>query len=164
MGTLTAGSGNQLVGGGKYVTQSSGITADSAVWTFTWTAPPAGTGEVTFYGAFAITTGTTELSSLGIPERPTQGIGANGTPGDLVAVTPNPSTGRFNLAFGKQVTQAVTINVYDVSGQIRYTGTTQSSDPGKDQTIDLTSQAAGVYILEVLSGNSRQVLRLVKSE
>ncbi len=47
----------QLIGTGKYIThQSAGVTGvNSRTWTFDWTAPAAGTGDVTFYGAFNIT-------------------------------------------------------------------------------------------------------------
>jgi len=52
LGSLIAGSGSQLVGSGKYVTHVSANTTTSA-WTFSWVAPSAGAGDVTFYGAFA---------------------------------------------------------------------------------------------------------------
>lgn len=52
LGTLTAGTGSQLVGSGKYVTHSNATLVNNS-WTFSWTAPTAGTGSVTFYGAFA---------------------------------------------------------------------------------------------------------------
>jgi len=68
LGTLTAGSGSKLVGGGKYCTQSSEVGGSSATWNFTWTAPAAGTGTVTFYGAFTITKPVTRLSTLVVNE------------------------------------------------------------------------------------------------
>lgn len=52
LGTLIAGSGNQLVGNNKYVTHLSASTTTNT-WTFSWVAPASGTGPVTFYGAFA---------------------------------------------------------------------------------------------------------------
>jgi hypothetical protein len=51
IGTLTAGSGNTIVGS-KYITHTSSKTTNPGTWTFTWTAPAAGTGSVNFYGAF----------------------------------------------------------------------------------------------------------------
>ncbi len=48
----------QLVGSSKYVTHmSSGTTGTTGfhTWSFNWTAPAAGTGAVTFYGAFCVT-------------------------------------------------------------------------------------------------------------
>ncbi len=69
LGVLAAGSGNHLVGGTKYVTQSSaGSTSSTVTWTFTWTAPVAGTGTVTFYGAFVVGKPNTKLSTLVVSE------------------------------------------------------------------------------------------------
>lgn len=45
----------QLVGNGKYVEHTSSGTSGTGgtkTWTFNWTAPQSGTGNVTFYGAF----------------------------------------------------------------------------------------------------------------
>ncbi|MEI8047376.1 MAG: T9SS type A sorting domain-containing protein [Bacteroidota bacterium] len=52
LGTLISGAGSQLVGGTKYVTHTN-ANATTSTWTFGWVAPAAGTGAVTFYGAFA---------------------------------------------------------------------------------------------------------------
>jgi hypothetical protein len=52
LGTLVAGTGSHLVGGTKYVTHTNANSTTQA-WTFSWVAPAAGTGPVTFYGAFA---------------------------------------------------------------------------------------------------------------
>lgn len=70
LGTLIAGTGSHLTGGTKYVTQNSGQNANPYTWVFQWTAPAAGTGEVTFYGAFAITDNTTKTSTLVVQEAP----------------------------------------------------------------------------------------------
>lgn len=68
LGTLTAGNGTELNGGGKYVTQSSSVNTNPAIWTFGWTAPNAGTGEVTFYGAFTLNKPVTKTSFLTVQE------------------------------------------------------------------------------------------------
>ena len=54
----------QLVGSGKYITHKSGGTSgtNSRTWNFNWTAPAAGTGNVTFYGAFNITNSSNNSS------------------------------------------------------------------------------------------------------
>lgn len=57
LGTLTAGTNSKVVGSGKWITQSSSSTSVTS-WTFSWTAPAAGTGTVTFYGSFARSTGS----------------------------------------------------------------------------------------------------------
>ncbi len=65
LGILAAGTGSHLVGGTKYVTQNSaGASAGTSTYVFTWTAPVAGTGTVTFYGAFCVGKSNTRLSTL----------------------------------------------------------------------------------------------------
>lgn len=68
-GTLVAGSGSQLVGGGtKYITHTNANTTTNT-WTFGWIAPAAGSGAVTFYGAFARDKpGPVTLSTLTVQE------------------------------------------------------------------------------------------------
>lgn len=68
LGTLAAGAGSKLVGGTKYVTHSNANETTSS-WTFNWTAPASGTGQVTFYGAFARNKpGPVTLSTLVVQE------------------------------------------------------------------------------------------------
>lgn len=68
LGTLVAGSGSKLVGGTKYVTHSN-ANSTTNTWSFGWIAPAAGTGAVTFYGAFAKNySGPTTLSTLLVQE------------------------------------------------------------------------------------------------
>ncbi len=68
LGTLTTGTNSKLVGSGKYITHSS-ASSSTKTWTFSWTAPAAGTGSVTFYGAFARGySGSTTLSTLVVSE------------------------------------------------------------------------------------------------
>jgi len=88
LGILTAGSNSHLVGGTKYVTQnSSGSTSSTVIYNFTWTAPVAGTGEVTFYGAFTVGKSTTKLSTLVVNENAILPLTAEVTasPGTLCA-------------------------------------------------------------------------------
>ncbi|MBE0647099.1 MAG: T9SS type A sorting domain-containing protein [Bacteroidales bacterium] len=68
LGTLIAGSGTHLNGGTKYVNQNSKKTSNPAIWTFQWMAPGAGTGEVTFYGAFTVNKPVTKTSTLEVQE------------------------------------------------------------------------------------------------
>lgn len=74
VGTLSAGATSQLVGNGKYVTHTLANTVTSS-WTFNWTAPVAGTGPVTFYGAFARSNfGQVRLSEHMVEEGAAPGI------------------------------------------------------------------------------------------
>mgnify|MGYP006273706065 CR=1 FL=1 len=72
-----------------------------------------------------------------------------------LTVRPNPSTGRFEVT----TTNANTLRwtVRDVTGRTVAVGSLRSRT-----TIDLTEQAAGVYLLEVRGERGRSVVKLVK--
>ena len=56
-----------MINNDKAITHtSSGIstTGDSNSWSFDWTAPASGTGDVTFYGAFNAANGDEIISGL----------------------------------------------------------------------------------------------------
>lgn len=66
IGSITAGTDNQIPGT-KYVTHTLAKNDDPASWTFQWTAPDQGVGDVTFYGSIVATksnvrTGTFTIS------------------------------------------------------------------------------------------------------
>jgi hypothetical protein len=84
LGTLIAGTGNSLVGNGKYVTHTSSSNSNPKVWTFQWVAPATGTGTVTFYGAFVVTKPVTKLSTLVVNENIPMTANATATPSALV--------------------------------------------------------------------------------
>ena len=85
IGTLVAGSGSKLVGGTKYCTQSTRQSGSTASWNFQWVAPAAaGSGSLSFYGAFAITTGTTKKESITVNENAAQPL--------AVVASSNPAT------------------------------------------------------------------------
>lgn len=59
IGKFAAGTGSQILNSGMFITHTARKSTNPAVWTFNWTAPSAGAGSVSFYGAFARSTGTT---------------------------------------------------------------------------------------------------------
>ena len=116
LGILTAGTGNHLVSGGtKYVTQnSSGSSSSTVTWSFTWTAPVAGTGTVTFYGAFTVGKSNTKLSTLVVSENPAMPLSAT--------ASANPS----QVCSG----QTVQLNADASGGSGSYTYQWTSNPPG----------------------------------
>ncbi len=120
IGTLVAGSGSHLVGGTKYCTQSSKQSSSTALWTFQWVAPAtAGSGTLSFYGAFAITTGTTKKEYITVNEDAAQPL--------AVVASANPTT----LLSGT----ASQLNAAATGGSGSYTYSWTSNPPGFTGTL-----------------------------
>ncbi len=150
LGTLASGTGNHLVPSGKAVTQNGSVTTNPYTWSFSWTAPAAGTGPVTFYGAFAIGTGTTKLSTLVIPEST---AGMEDINLFSVKVYPNPATSHINLTYFLNQSKEVRCCLLDRSGKevMNFFAETQSSGNHVKQLDFLHEIPAGVYFLKLSS-------------
>jgi len=133
-GTMIASNETQLNGSGRYLTHTAQGTAETApnarIWTFDWIAPPAGSGEVTFYAAFNASNNN------------------NGSSGDLIfnsnltifeGVTPEPPN-----IFGNNVVCAGTI----ASLTTNYTSGIVWS-PGNQTTQNIETAAQGTYQVTV---------------
>jgi hypothetical protein len=120
LGTLAAGTNNHLVGGTKYVTQNSaGSTSGTVVYNFSWIAPAAGTGTVTFYGAFTVGKTNTKLSTMVVNENAALPL--------TVTAVANPST----VCAGSQVQLEATAT----GGNGSYTYQWSSNPPGFSSSI-----------------------------
>lgn len=132
-GTMIASNGTQINGNGRYLTHTAAGTAESApntrVWTFDWIAPPAGSGNVTFYAAFNASNNNNGSSgdlifnsSLtifeGIAPEPPNIFGNNVVcEGTIAELTTNYTSG-IVWSPGNQTTQTITATqpgVYEVS-------------------------------------------------
>jgi hypothetical protein len=115
----------KLTGSGKWITHTTAGTLNPGgkTWTFNWTAPAAGTGDVTFYGAFnfanndGLKTGDIiKTSSLTIQEfDPNAGVQEANTNASTKLI-PNPGNGLFSVILPENTKEAVHIVLYDLSG------------------------------------------------
>jgi len=150
-GTFILGPGTELVGGGDYITQSSASSSNPKIWTFQWTAPGAGSGNVIMYGAFALGEDNTRLSTMAIPENIGLGVGDDDV-SDAVRIYPNPANTdlavNFNLASPDDVSVSL---VNTASGE--KTLLKQGTIPSGEYALryDCSTLAAGLYILWVKS-------------
>jgi hypothetical protein len=141
LGTLVAGTGSTLVSGSKYITQSNASSTTKS-WTFSWVAPASGTGQVTFYGAFARNyPGPVTLSSLAVQEAITTGLPENTASLNLLASGVN---GLITIVLNTTANKAK-ISVFDLSGRQLYS--TSVSGEGSYQ-LDQTFKT-GIYIIMV---------------
>jgi hypothetical protein len=114
MGILTAGSGTKLVAGNTAVTQTNSSSSNPKVWNFTWKAPEAGTGQVTFYGAFTVNKPFTKTSTMTVQEN--TGVGISEYAVLDMKLYPNPV--KDVLTIDISLTQPIegNINVTDITG------------------------------------------------
>jgi hypothetical protein len=152
LGTLIAGTGNKLVGSGKYVTHSNSSSANPKVWTFQWTAPSAGTGNVTMYGAFALNKAATKLSTLVISENTATGIEEEQV-NRMVLLFPNPADHYLNASFDLISSANVTLSLVNVSNGIKTILRQEYMSEGShNYRFDSSGLASGLYIFKVESG------------
>ena len=78
-----------------------------------------------------------------------------------VKITPNPSSGVFNLRVASADKRPVTIRVLDISG--RTVGDQQKISPNSYLRIG-AAWTAGTYFVEVIQGNNKKVMKMVKTK
>jgi hypothetical protein len=161
LGTLVAGTGSKLVGSGKYVTHTSSSNANPKVWTFQWTAPDAGTGPVTMYGAFALNKSATKLSTLAIAENTTTSVPEAVVPGGI-KVFPNPAIDLMHVGFNLESASDVTISLVNISTGIKQLLKREKMSPGAhDLSLDCSTVANGSYILLMDSGTGKSQTKVI---
>lgn len=148
LGTLTAGSNNHLNGSGKYVTQNSGIGASTATWTFSWTAPVAGTGNVTFYGAFTVSMPVTLLSTMVAEENTSLGISNNTN--QRITISPNPCKDYFTV---DHLISGGKLSITDMNGKM--IRSVENLSKGINR-IDVAGLNSGRYVV-VLENNGKKM-------
>jgi hypothetical protein len=151
LGSLIAGSGSKIVGI-KYITHSSSKSSSTATWTFQWIAPAAGTGSVTFYGAFAITQNTTKKSTLVVNEAVvvvapviTSFTPTNAASGTTVTITGTGFTGATAVKFGG--TPASSFNVVNGTSIHAVVGAGASGDISVTTPAGTATKAGFVLVI-----------------
>lgn len=164
LGTLTSTSSEtQLVGSGKYITHtSSGITATSNAksWSFSWIAPVAGTGSVTFYGAFNATnnSGTNAgdqiyVSTYTVSENITVGLNEEKKV-SVLQIFPNPIIENFSI-LNNLTTES--IELISIDGKV-----IQEFVPNKTNSYSIAESVEnGMYLMKIKSKNKTCVERII---
>lgn len=167
LGTLIAGTGSHLVGGSKYITHSSTGTSGSGTktWSFQWTAPVAGTGDVTFYGAFMFANNNgndsgdaVKTDNYTVTENLSSGI-ADILQREL-SVFPVPATDRLSI-FSQSNAEQISVSLIDMSGRTLFDRTVANVDG--TAVIDLSAGNAipGIYVLRVKAIDTNAIAKLI---
>ncbi len=156
----------------KYITHKSAGTSwpgHTASWSFSWTAPIAGTGDVTFYGAFNFSNnnGSTSgdvihTSTLTIPEAFGVGI-AEINDKRRFDLYPNPVSSAMQVRYYLPRTSDVSISLYDLSGK-RLAILKQETQPEGNyhSSFTLSGYSKGAYIVELKTGDQSFAQKLIK--
>ena len=160
LGTLTAGSGSKLVGSNKYMTQSSPQTTNPGVWTFSWKAPTAGTGAVTFYGALVAGFSHVFTTSLTVQES-TVGINEIVKSFDNLDIYPNPLVDRINITYNVNKSSFVKANIFSYDGKIVANLINEYHAAGNyKKSFSLPEQMMnGLYFVRIEDGDNNVVTR-----
>ncbi len=167
LGTLIAsGAGTTLNGaGGKYLTHTSSGTSGSGSksWTFQWTAPAAGTGTVTFYGAynFANNNGGTSGDVIVTHAQTFSenlATSLSEVSGSRLEIFPNPVEDHINIRMA-DVDEVIMVTLMGVDGRV----VLQEKHVQGNIRIELTNRKvpSGVYMLAIEAGSKRVVRKVM---
>jgi hypothetical protein len=153
IGTFTAGTGSELTNGGKALTQSSGVNSNPATWTFSWTAPAEGTGNVTFYSAIIVGEPNTKLCTLQVQEAPVVEISEEKE--NELMIYPNPATEM--IYFTDKKFKNAEYKIYSVDGKVF-----ESGKLNRKSEINISLLRSGNYILKIFAGDNIFTKQFVK--
>jgi len=162
LGTMVAGTGTGLTGSNHYMRSTgSGITTNPKSWTFTWTAPATGLGPVTFYGAFAIGTGNTYITSYTVTE---SSVGINElSSSSNFSIYPNPVKEKLNVNYFISTDSKVQFNVYSLDGKkiVTLGEKNQSAGTYCEQFNVKDILASGIYVVELKINDKSTMEKIV---
>jgi hypothetical protein len=163
-GSLIASSSTQLNGSGNFVTHtfSSNTGSGGRSWNFQWTAPTAGTGDVTFYATTLYAFNGGDGGDVAVPVSITvseaTGVGISEAALEALSVYPNPVIDEIHVA-AKDVDEEIMFTMYSMDGK----KVLEEKHDGGDITIDLSSKSltTGVYFLQMEAAGSRTIKKLL---
>ena len=132
---------------------------DSKSWTMTWTAPPSGSGDVTFYVAGNGADGSTDATgdviytdSQAAVEDVANGIAINSDVNSDVSIYPNPTSEFFTI---KGVDKRTTVTLFDLKGS-KVKSFANSVHP-----FNVSDMEQGTYLLYINVGGTQNIEKLI---
>jgi hypothetical protein len=168
LGTLTLTDANQTRfaagGGSKYVTHTTAGNSGSIgnkSWTFDWTAPSAGTGDVKFYTYVMASNnnGSTSEDLLfreSVTFQENSGVGFNSLINTTFELFPNPSATGFFIVNGLS-TDLNLVKMFDVNGKLVLNELLTFGN----NTISTAGFEKGIYFVSVEGKQGRSVKKLI---
>lgn len=144
LGTLYSGAGSKIVFT-NYITHSIDKSGTPAIWTFQWKAPAAGSGDVTFYGAFAITLYNTQKQTLTVHEN---------TGSAIPTVTTLASSNITSSSLTLNGTVNTNGNLYSVSFQYKTPNTSWVFSSATPSTLNCNTATPVSLIISSIPSNT----------
>ncbi len=164
---VTNSTATQLINSGKYITHKfagNAFPSGTATWSFDWTAPAAGTGDVTFYGGFNSSNSMSNtsgdlitLSSLTVSEDITTGISAINNNFNQLTVYPNPFTDKLYVNSSDE-NDKMEVSVIDINGKVLK----RLNNVQNNQRLDLEDIANGYYVLSIKTADGLIIKKVTK--
>lgn len=140
--------------------QPNHFSQDSIIFSFEWTAPAAGTGNVTFYSAgnatnsgnnssgdFVYTTNqvVTEASTIDIQSHLAD---------KFITIFPNPTSDVIKFSLPANLEQAQTmLQIYDINGALVHNDILVGANNALNMFTDVDNIKAGIYFVHLQNGN-----------
>jgi hypothetical protein len=154
-GSFTAGSGSKLTNNNHAVTHTTDVSANPHTWTFSWTAPQAGTGTVNFYAAVVVGKPNVNLTSLQVSENTSSDI-TDLNESDF-KIKPNPAKNFILLK--SHYLNGKNFKIYSISGSLIYNG---KFTENRTQ-IDISDLKTGSYLLMIETEKGTITKKFIKN-
>ncbi len=175
LGTMmcTNSTETKLISTNKYIThKSAGTTATngSKTWSFSWTAPTKGSGDVTFYGAFLAANANGDdsgdkvhTSTLTVSEEVTTTIAEMNNTIHNVNVYPNPIHNEFSVFYSLEKSEKISIQLLDINGRIvsPFIEATRTSGEHTENFYLNNSINIGIYFLKIYTEQSSYMQKVL---
>lgn len=155
------------INGREYLEQVSPVGVDR--WGSFWIAPPAGSGDVTFYAAGLAsnndgsTTGDGVASNfLTISEAGASSVAQIDRNFASIRIAPNPIIDQANLTINSQVAGDFQMNILNLSGQKVFSENTFLQVGQNDENLNLGDLQSGLYFLQLIGEESMAIEQLIK--
>jgi hypothetical protein len=169
--TVTSASTTQInsLAGRQYMGHKSASSIKN--WLFKWTAPAAGTGDVTFYYTYNTADGNNVAdasdqvykSTITITEA--NGTGINDIAANVSDLTifPNPINNEFGLSFNLLQANQVNAQLFTLNGQMAKELINAKMNEGAvNQQFDISGLPSGIYVVKVNVGQSSVSKKIIK--
>ncbi|MBS1689354.1 MAG: T9SS type A sorting domain-containing protein [Bacteroidetes bacterium] len=158
---------------GRQIVEHNGViagTGNKYLATMNWTAPPKGSGDVTFYGILNAVNnnGTNDGGDIPNPAAPltitenTSAAVATVTDNTNIKAYPNPVSTALTIELSNNTASAYTVNVYDLSGKKIMNSVGDLINANNKLSINTANWNAGIYLVQIVIDGTQHTLQIAK--